>query len=132
LIYVAAANDRVTESDLATAVNTALPQRRGDIMPTLVEKWIEQGKQEGLELGLEKGLQQGREQGLEQGREQGLEQSIHRLLTRRFGPPSPSVTAELDALSAPALERALDAAIEAPDMEAFTTRLAAITAAESA
>lgn len=136
LIYVAAANDRVTESDLATAVDTALPQRRGEIMPTLVEKWIEHGKKEGLELGLEKGLekglQQGREQGLEQGREQGLEQSIHRLLTRRFGPPPPSVTAELEALSAPVLEQVLDAAIETPDMEAFTNRLTSITSTESA
>src|SRR5690606_5162606 len=53
LIYLAAASDRITEPILAQAVQTALRDGGGDVMPTLVEKWIEQGRAEGREEGRE-------------------------------------------------------------------------------
>jgi len=48
LTYVSRGTDRVDEEDVRCAVEEAFPIIGGDIMPTLAEKWIEQGVQQGL------------------------------------------------------------------------------------
>ncbi len=66
-------------------------------MPTLAEKWIEEGKKEGLQQGMERGLQQGIERGLQQGIERGEKQgiinSIVELLMLRFD-AAPTIVSE--------------------------------------
>ncbi len=47
----------------------------GEFMPTLAQKWLEQGKKQGLQIGLEQGKKQGwlegKKQGLLEGKKQG-------------------------------------------------------------
>jgi predicted transposase/invertase (TIGR01784 family) len=43
-----------------------------EIMPTLAEYYIQQGKEEGIQIGLQKGL----EQGLQQGKQEGLREAL--------------------------------------------------------
>jgi len=52
LTYVSRGTDRVDEEDVRCAVEEAFPIIGGDIMPTLAEKWIEQGMQQGMQQGL--------------------------------------------------------------------------------
>ena len=47
LTYVSRGTDRVDEDDVRRAVEEAFPIIGGELMPTLAEKWIEQGMQQG-------------------------------------------------------------------------------------
>ena len=58
LTYVSRGTDRVDEEDVRCAVEEAFPQIGGDIMPTLAEKWIEQGLQQGLQQGFLQALRE--------------------------------------------------------------------------
>ncbi|MHB8422789.1 MAG: Rpn family recombination-promoting nuclease/putative transposase [Leptospirales bacterium] len=48
------------------------------IMPSIIDKWLEEGRKEGLQKGLEKG----REKGREEGREEGQRKTIEKLLAK--------------------------------------------------
>jgi predicted transposase/invertase (TIGR01784 family) len=48
------------------------------VMPTIIDKWMEEGMQKGFEKGMQKGLEQGLEQGLEKGMEKGLEKGMEK------------------------------------------------------
>jgi len=67
LNYIVMAKD-VDENDL----NQVLQEIGGNLMPSLAQKWLEQGKQQGWQLGLEQGLEQGKQQGWQLGLERGL------------------------------------------------------------
>jgi predicted transposase/invertase (TIGR01784 family) len=54
LRYIAASTDQVNEEMLKQIVNQVIAEG-GELMPTLVEQWLERGRQEGLEAGLERG-----------------------------------------------------------------------------
>ena len=45
--YIAAANDVVTETEIQRVIEAALPRTEEILMPTLAEKWVEQGREEG-------------------------------------------------------------------------------------
>ncbi len=57
LRYVASAADRIGPEDLRAAIDTAFPEKGEDIMPTLAEKWIEEGVQRGIQQGIQQGIQ---------------------------------------------------------------------------
>ncbi len=48
MTYVSRGTDRVDEEDVRRAVEEVFPIIGGEIMPTLAEKWIEQGMQQGM------------------------------------------------------------------------------------
>ena len=52
LTYVSRGTDRVDEEDVRRAVEEAFPDIGGKIMPTIAEKWIEQGLQQGIQQGI--------------------------------------------------------------------------------
>ena len=52
MTYVSRGTDRVDEEDVRRAVEEAFPITGGEIMPTLAEKWIEQGTQQALREAL--------------------------------------------------------------------------------
>ncbi len=58
LRYVASGSDQIKEEDIESAVREVLREKGGDIMPTVAEKWIEQGMQQGMQQGV---LQSARE-----------------------------------------------------------------------
>lgn len=62
--YFVAGSKRVEGADLWRAMESLLVEEGRDIMKTLAEEWLEQGREEGLKRGLEQGLQQGLRQGL--------------------------------------------------------------------
>ena len=91
LLYIAQANQVVTEAEFERGVAAAALPEGENLMATLAEKWKEEGRAEGLERGLERGLEKGLERGLEKGLERGLEkwleaqrQMLLRLLEWRF------------------------------------------------
>lgn len=85
----------------------------------IYQEILEKGVEQGLERGLEQGLEQGLERGLEQGLERGLEQSILRVLQRRFGEVPHDAAEGLVRFTSVELDALLDAALLAPDLEAF-------------
>lgn len=52
LRYVASGSDQIKEEDIESAVREVLREKGGDIMPTVAEKWIEQGMQQGMQQGV--------------------------------------------------------------------------------
>jgi len=98
LRYVSAAAESVTQEALMEVLETALSGQEGDIMPTIAERWIEQGLQKGLQKGFEEGLLQG---------QQALRESILDLLHLRFDVSSSSVVEQLGAVRDIASLRAL-------------------------
>ena len=45
-------------------------------MPSLAQKWIEQGMQKGMQQGMQKGMQQGMQKGMQQGMQKGMQQGM--------------------------------------------------------
>ena len=72
LRYLTAGSDKIDQKDLNKAIETTFPEG-GDLMPTIAQKWIEQGKKQGLEKGRQEGMQKGMRQGLLDAIELGLE-----------------------------------------------------------
>lgn len=73
-----------------------------DIIQKGLQEGREQGLQEGLQEGREQGLQEGLQEGCEQGREQGRQEElslIMRLLTRKIGTLDPELQERLQRLS---------------------------------
>lgn len=56
LRYLASVNTSLSEQELQTAVIAAIAEGGDKIMPTLAQKWIEEGRQEGLQEGIKMGL----------------------------------------------------------------------------
>jgi len=59
LRYIISATDTITEKDIKDILTKTSPQGGDTLMPTLAEKWIEQGFNQGMEKGMEKGARQG-------------------------------------------------------------------------
>jgi hypothetical protein len=72
-----------------------------------VESLMKTTYERGIEQGIERGIEQGIERGIEQGIERGIEQGERRLTLRpmeaKFGPLSPKVKQQVEALSPEAL-----------------------------
>jgi predicted transposase/invertase (TIGR01784 family) len=89
LRYLSVAADQVTREELTAAYHEVLSDQGDNIMPTLAEQWIEEGKQEGLQ------------QGLREGKKQGILNSIVDLLRLRFDVAPPVLTERLATIEEP-------------------------------
>jgi hypothetical protein len=92
LRYLATATDKLNERDIGQALNEVLPVLEEKFMPTLTEKWLEQGRQEAraeMTTLAEKWLEQGRQEGLAKGHTKGHTEGIQagerRVLLRPVG-----------------------------------------------
>jgi flagellar biosynthesis/type III secretory pathway protein FliH len=73
-----------------------------------VQQWYAEAEEQGMQHGLQRGIQQGLQQGLQQGRQEGRqegqlegEQLLFKFqLQAKFGPCSPEIEEQLDALDA--------------------------------
>ncbi len=81
LKYLVKASEKIDEKTIQQSVQKALSIRGEKVMPTLAEKW----KQEGIEIGIEKGIERGREEGVEKGILVGLQDGIQLALKLKFG-----------------------------------------------
>jgi flagellar biosynthesis/type III secretory pathway protein FliH len=77
LRYLSATAEQLTHDDLREAVETAVSGRQGDnLMPTLAEKWMQEGIKEGIKEGIQ--------QGLYEGRQEAMRETVSDLLFLRF------------------------------------------------
>lgn len=81
LRYLSVSTEWVSEEDLRRAVEQTFIESGGTTVPTIAERWIEEGLQRGLQQGLQQGLKQGESQGLRQGLLEGIEFALE----LRFG-----------------------------------------------
>lgn len=58
-------------------------------MHTSIEHYIEQGRQQGWLAGRQEGEQEGLLKGRQEGRQEGRKEMLLRLLSRKFGLPTP-------------------------------------------
>ena len=104
LRYVAAGSDQVQKNDLEQAIRLALDVPEGEIMLTLAERWIEEGREQGLE--------------------QGLEEAILQAMDVRFGPPPAGLVEMVQAVDAPpTLRELLRAALTVDTLDDFRREL---------
>ena len=103
LRYLTSATDAVDEPALRRALDEAFPAFGGTIMPTLADKWIEQGRKQGIQQGIQQGIEQGIQRGIQQGQTEGEAALLLRLLERRFGPLSPRHRARIESADAETL-----------------------------
>ena len=52
LKYVASGSDQIREEEIERGIKEILREKGGDIMPTVAERWIEQGIQQGIQQGI--------------------------------------------------------------------------------
>ena len=126
LRYVTRGTDKISLVELQQVVSEVFKEG-AELMPTIAEQLIEQGRAEGLvkgrEEGLTEGLVKGREEGWEEGREAAL-RLLRRLLAHRFGIEPDRFDAELAGLDLAALSRLTELAFEAKDLTEFEAELA--------
>ncbi len=118
LRYMAAGSDKLSEEELNMIVLKAI-EEGDDLMPTLAEKWVEQGK----EIGLKKGR--------EEGQREATLTLLRRYLTTRFGVAVDHFDAALQPLDLPSLTALSDVAFEASTLAQFEAALAEMSAPPS-
>jgi len=120
LRYVAMATDRVGPEELQNALTAALGPKGEGIMPTLAEKWIE----EGMTKGLQQGLQQGVQQGVQKGRLEAAREGVLEALEARFGPVPGDIVDRVCLAEDPTkLKILLRQAVQAETLDAFRKAL---------
>ena len=113
LRYMAAGSDKLSQEDLKTIVLKVI-EEGDDLMPTLAEQWVEEGREEGEKIGLKKGREEGRDAALS---------VLRRLLATRFGVPLDYFDDALHPLNLAAITALSEAAFEADSLAAFEASL---------
>ncbi|WP_025321626.1 Rpn family recombination-promoting nuclease/putative transposase [Deferrisoma camini] len=120
LRYVTVATDTVGPADLERAVTEALGAKGEEIMPTIAQKWIEQG----MEKGLQRGLQQGLQQGLMEGQIKAAREDVIDALEARFEPVPGDIVDRVRLADDPAkLKILLRQAVRVENLDAFRKAL---------
>ena len=78
--YLMSGTDKITEQDLKKVTETVLTEG-GTLMPTIAQKYLDQG----VEIGRKEGWQEGRQEGRQEGWQQGLIDGIEIVLELKFG-----------------------------------------------
>ncbi len=77
LRYLASGSERITQEDMDKAIEHTFPEG-GTLMPTIAQRWIEEGEKKGLERGMQEGMQKGIKEGLQKGMEKGMEKGMQK------------------------------------------------------
>ncbi len=75
LRYLTVGSDKITQDDLDKAIEQTFPEG-GELMPTIAQKWMEQGEKRGLQKGMQKGRHEGLQEGLQKGMQKGIRQGV--------------------------------------------------------
>jgi len=75
LRYLTVGSDKITQEDLDKAIEQTFPEG-GELMPTIAQKWMEQGEKRGLQKGMQKGRHEGLQEGLQKGMQKGIRQGV--------------------------------------------------------
>jgi predicted transposase YdaD len=65
-----------------------------ELMSTLAQQWLEEGRQQGIQQGMQQGIQQGMQQGMQQ----GTQQNVMELLLERFQSPAVRFRGRIEAI----------------------------------
>lgn len=84
LKYVSLCSKQLDKRELRIQIETAFGRQGIDIMGTIAEEWVEDGRQEGLEKGLEKG------------RIEGLRTGVQAIVELRFPEDAATITTRLE------------------------------------
>lgn len=87
LRYYVQTTQTLDENDIRDLLTTADEE---DTMPTFIDRYIEQGRQQGLFAGRQEGEQKGRQEGEQKGRQEAQREVLIRQLTRKFGALTPA------------------------------------------
>lgn len=110
--YVVTSSDAVTQAEVQAAAEAALDEEGEQVMPTIAQTLLEQGRAEGRDEGERKGRAQGLDEGVRMGRREGLRQGhVHGLregllngielaLDLRFGAAGLALMPEIAAIEA--------------------------------
>lgn len=116
LLNAASADSIKDYEEIKAAVDQALPQTGGKIMPTVADILKEQGRQEGMQAGIQQGMQQGIQQGILQ----NARKSLIDALEVRFEAIPQSILKILDGITDPSiLGLLLRKALKVETMEDF-------------
>ena len=83
LTYIASTTDKITEEDIQKAIEQTDME---EVMPTLVQKWMEKGRMEG------------RMEGREEGMILDAQEMVMEALMERFGLPDPELSVKIRAV----------------------------------
>jgi hypothetical protein len=118
LRYITGSSDKVSLEELGQIVQEVL-QEGADVMPTIAEQLLRQGREEGREEGLEQGLQRGRA---------AAQVLLQRYLATRFEVPLDQFDAALADCDLETLTQLSQIAFEASTLAEFEAGLAKVTA----
>ena len=107
-IYLCQATGKIEPKYLNEVLKTTFPKQAGEVMPTIAERWVQQGKQEGLQQGLQQGRIEGRIEGLQQ----GSASFALLMLQRRIGKIDEKLQAQIRSLSFEQLEELGEALLD--------------------
>jgi len=91
----------------------ARPQDGEELMGTIAEKWLQEGRQEGRLEGIQEGIQEGMQKGMQKGEAN----TLVRLLERRFGAVPDAVRERVATASLEQLDTWLDAVVDAESLD---------------
>jgi len=112
--------EHATYGDIKEAVEKALSDRGGEIMPTIADSLREEGRKQGLEQGIQQGMQQGIQQ-VQQGIIQTAREALIDTLEARFDVVSESMIKIINDINDPAVLRILlRKAVKAASIDEFT------------
>ena len=136
LYYIGNAARHLQREEMVTIIEQTLADGGSEVMQTIAEQWIDQGRQQGIQQGIQQGLQQGIQQGLQQGIQRGIQQGVTQgvvqglqkatldVLTIRFEVVPPEVEKRLAEITdTTRLRRLLQEAVQAENMDAFMAAL---------
>lgn len=110
--YICIVCGALQRDEFLAKIRNVLPEAE-PIFMTIAEQYIQEG--------LEKGRAEGRAAGLEEGRAEhlaNLRATLRKLLSLKFGPPSPEVEARIAAASVEELDRYIERVVFATDLAA--------------
>ncbi|NDJ52479.1 MAG: hypothetical protein GYB68_05250 [Chloroflexi bacterium] len=122
LVYIVTVYNHATQDALTQALSAAKPGREEELMPTIAQEWLKQGKNEGKLEGLAEGklegLAEGKLEGLAEGKLEGLAEGFLDVLEARFGAVSPQQRAQIATMSSDEVHRLIKQAATAPSLDA--------------
>jgi len=108
LRYVGSGTDQIKREEMIREVKHIFEEPGGDIMATLAEQWIEEGKREGMQQGIQQGM-------LQEAREM-----VYEAVSSRFGLIPEDIVREINGVEDRAVLRSLlRQAISCEDVETF-------------
>ncbi|GAB6163985.1 Rpn family recombination-promoting nuclease/putative transposase [Desulfothermus naphthae] len=122
LSYIASASDKIDEKDITEAIKQI--KKEANIMPTLAEKWIEQGRIEGRMEGRIEGRIEGQREGRMEGMILDAQEMVLEALIERFGLIKPDLSVKIKGIvNREVLKSLLKLAIRVESLSEFEEKL---------